>query len=193
MNVHETLEHNEHAGHAAEHGNKRAALIVAVLAACLALCEQQAKHAEIRVEDSAIGASDAWSQYQAKSIRQTLARDLSQLTLTLDAPQDPARVAKRTALIGQLQGDVTHYGADETSGKDAIAERAHGLEEKRDHAIHTVHSLDNAAAAFELGIVLATASVITSSVMLVRFAYVLGAAGLVFGILGLTVPQYVAF
>lgn len=193
MNVHEALEHNEHAGHAAEHGNKRAALIVAVLAAFLALCEQQGKHAEIRVEDSAIGATDAWDQYQAKSIRQTLARDLLALTATLDRPQDPALAGKRAALLSQLQGDVTRYGADEKNGKDAIAERARTLEQRRDHAIHTVHSLDNAAAAFELGIVLATASVITASLMLRRLAYLLGAAGVVLGVLGLVAPALVSF
>ncbi len=193
MEVNEALEQHERAGEAVEHGTRHAALLVAVLAACLALCEQQGKHAEIRVEDNAIGATDAWNQYQAKSIRQTLARDLLALAGSLDAPGDAALAGRRAALIGQLQGDVSRYGSDETSGKDAIAERAHGLEERRDHAIHTVHSLDNAAAAFELGIVLATASVITRSLMLRRFAYLLGAAGAVIGVLGLLAPQYVSF
>jgi len=62
MTTIQTLEHNEHAQHAAEHGGKRAALLIAVLAALLATGEVQAKHAEIFVdEDSAprrtVGAS----------------------------------------------------------------------------------------------------------------------------------------
>ena len=48
---------------------------------------------------------------------------------------------------------------------------------------------DNAAASLELGIVLATASVITTSKMLLRFAFVLGALGLVLGVLGAVAPS----
>ena len=69
MSTHEVLEQQEHAEHAAGHGNKRAALLIAVLAAGLAICEQQGKHAEIAVQENAILTADAWAQYQAKSIR----------------------------------------------------------------------------------------------------------------------------
>jgi hypothetical protein len=69
--MHETLEHHEHAEHIA-HGNdaheaaapyrrfnQMAALLVAVLAAGLAITEQGAKQAEIRVQQNAIAATDA--------------------------------------------------------------------------------------------------------------------------------------
>ena len=64
------LEHTEHAEHLAHgHGhsddpdgrrNQMAALLVAVLAVGLALSEQGAKHAEIRVQQDSILAADAW-------------------------------------------------------------------------------------------------------------------------------------
>jgi hypothetical protein len=88
------LEHQEHAHHVAEHGGKSAALLVAVLAAVLAVCEQQAKHADIKVDANAVLAADAWSQYQAKSTRQLLSLDLAATLAALDPPTDPAYAQK---------------------------------------------------------------------------------------------------
>ena len=193
MTTIETLEHNEHAQHAAEHGGKRAALLIAVLAALLALVEVQAKHAEIFVDEDSVAAADSWSQYQAKSIRQAVARDLQRLAMTLDVPSQPDRAAGRQALLKALREDQEHYEKDPKDGKQSIARRAHGFEEARDHALERAHAFDNAAAALELGIVLATASAITASAMLIRIALGLGAAGIVLGVLGVVVPGWASF
>ena len=187
------LEHHEHAGHAAEHGNKRAALLVAILAACLAVSEQGAKHAEIRVAENSISAADAWTQYQGKSIRQALAHDLADLGATLDAPRDAAGVAARKAMLDRLSQEQVHYERDAADGKQAIAQRAHGFELARDAAESRTHSYDNAAAALELGIVLTTVSVIASSELLLVAAVALGGIGLVLALLGLLAPAYGAF
>jgi hypothetical protein len=186
-------EHAEHAEHAAEHGNKGAALLIAVLAAALAICEQQSKRAEITVEDTAVLAADAWNEYQAKSVRSALAHDLERVVSTLDAPADTGRVAERTAIVKELQSDREHYDSDPKTGRDALARTARGYEVKRDHSLERTHVYDNAAAALELGIVLSTASVITSARMLLRFAFVMGAIGVVLGIFGAIAPELVVF
>jgi hypothetical protein len=193
MTTIQTLEHNEHAQHAAEHGGKRAALLIAVLAALLALVEVQAKHAEILVDEDSVAAADSWSQYQAKSIRQAVARDLERLTTTLDVPSQPDRAAARQELLKALQEDQERYEKDPKDGKQSIARRAHAFEEARDRTLERAHTFDNAAAALELGIVLATASAITASSMLIRIALGLGVAGIVLGVLGLTAPSLAAF
>jgi hypothetical protein len=189
----QSLEHHEHAGHAAEHGAKGAALLVAVLAALLALVEVQAKHAEILVEENSISAADSWSQYQAKSIRQAVARDISRLAATLDTPTQPDIAADRAKLLQALRDDQERYEKDPKDGKAAIASRAHALEAARDHTLERAHAFDNAAAALELGIVLATASAITASKMLIRLAMGLGVAGIVIGLLALWAPELAAF
>jgi hypothetical protein len=191
--MHQSLEHQEHAHHAAEHGNKRAALLVAVLAALLAIAEQQGKHAEIRVETNAIASADAWAQYQAKSTRETVAGDIARILPMLDSTTDPALAEKRAALTKQLGDESKAFDLDPKNGKRAIAVRARAFEEERGHALEQSHTFDNAAAAFELGIVLATASAITSSKMLIRIALTLGLVGLVLGVLGLTHPEFGAF
>jgi hypothetical protein len=183
----------EHATHAAAHGGKHAALLIAVLAAALAVSEQQGKKAEIAVQENSILAADAWSQYQAKSIRSTLAQDLERLAGTLDQPSQPDRLAARQDVRRQLQADRVHYETDAQDGKTAIAARAHAFETTRQEQLERTHTYDNAAAALELGIVLATASVVTLSRPLIRFACVLGVVGVVLGLLGAIAPSLGAF
>jgi uncharacterized protein DUF4337 len=187
------LEHHEHAEHASGHGNKRAALLVAILAACLAIAEQGSKHAEIRVSENSIAAADAWTQYQGKSIRQALAHDLAELGGTLAMPPGDAAAAVRKAVLDRLAQEQVHYDQDPGDGKQAIARRAHGFEEARDAAESRTHSYDNAAAAFELGIVLATVSVIATSDLLLLAGMGLGVVGLVLTLLGWLAPAYGSF
>jgi hypothetical protein len=191
--VNETLEHTEHAHHAAQHGNKGAALLIAALAAMLAIIEQQASHAEIRANINGIFAADAWSQYQGKSTRQTVAEDISQALDVLGSGTDPDATARRLALAKKLQDDGKRFASDPKDGKEAIVSRAHGFEEVRNHALEQAHCFDNAAASLQLGIVLATASVIANSPWLIRFALAMGAVGLVLGLLGLVKPELGAF
>lgn len=191
--MNEALEHHEHAEHAASSGNKKAALLIAILAALLAVTEQQAQHASIRVSADGIQAADAWAQYQGKSTRQTTAEDLSRLLQVLEPAGDPAVTEKRVALAKQFHDDAQRFDHDPRDGKKAIAGRAKTFEAARDHALEQSHSFDNAAAALQLGIVLATASVITGSTLLVRFGLAMGVLGLVLCVFGLVAPELGAF
>lgn len=191
--MHEALEHHEHAEHAAHGGSKRAALLVAVLAAVLAICEEGAKNAEIRAQENSIAATDAWSQYQAKSIRATISRDLAQLLVTLDPPRDAEAAGKRADIIKQLREDEAHYEHAPGDSKDAISVRARGFEAARDYALEQTHTFDKGVAAFELGIVLATASAITVSGPLFIGAVGVGLVGAALGLLGVFAPGLGAF
>lgn len=201
------LEHHEHAEHLAHHGhgdahghgaeeeshgvtaNQMAALLVAVLAACLAVTEQGAKHAEIRVQENSIFATDAWSQYQAKSTRGTFSKDMSDMIGVLGAAEQPI-LDRRKILLDRLKGDQDRFEKDPKDGKGAIAERAKVFEEERDHSLEQTHAYHNGAAAMELGIVLSTASAIIKSKLLIYMALGLGIAGAAFALLGLFAPEY---
>jgi len=183
----QSLEHGEHAEHAAHApGGTRAAILVAVLAAILAICEQRAKHAEIRLEEASIGATDSWAQYQAKSTRAIIARDLADL---FDAARPPGTAASESeaSVIKRLRDDASHY-ENGAGGKDEIAKHARALEAERDHLIDETHAYHNAAAALELGIVLSTASAITAAPALLALAGLVGAVGVVLGFLGYLAP-----
>jgi hypothetical protein len=185
----ETLEHHEHAAHAAEGGRKYTALAIALLAASLAFAEQGAQHADTTMSQDAIQATDLWAQYQAKSIRATASRQLADLAATMTTP-DPAA---RDALVVRLRADQTAFEKDPHTGKDAIAAQAKKLEEGRDAAHEKLEAFDNAAAALQLAIVLVTASVITGAALLVWAGGLLGAAGALVAIMGLIAPNLVAF
>ncbi|MDT7950141.1 MAG: DUF4337 family protein [Acetobacteraceae bacterium] len=197
----ESLERHEHAGHmahaAGEHGMSRGtqwtALLVAALAAGLALAEQGARHAEIRVQQRAIDATDTWAQYQAKSTRGTVARDIAALAAVIEVGSDPAAIARRDALVAKLKADAEGYDRDPENGREAIARRAHELEHSRDHATEQTHAYHNGSASYQLGIVLATASAIMRSRVLVILAATLGVAGTALSILGYAAPQWGAF
>ena len=189
----ESLEQHESATHAAEQGHLRAALVIAVLAAALAICEQQSKHAEMSVAQNSILAVDSWNQYQAKSIRAAIALDIARLEQTLDIPARPELASARSDALKQLAQDQAQYEKDPKDGKQAIADRAHGYEEAREFSLERSHTYDNASAALQLGIVLATASVITASKLLFRLSLFLGAAGLGLGVLGALAPGLGAF
>jgi hypothetical protein len=201
------LEHREHAEHLAhghaEHGdgaqsdakssshardNQMAALLVAVLAAGLAITEQGAKHAEIRVQENSIFATDAWAQYQAKSTRATLSKDLAGIIGVLSAA-DPETMGRRNELLVQLNQEQDRFENDPKDGKAAVAERARAFEEEREHSLAQTHSYHNGAAAMELGIVLSTASAIIRARPLILMALVIGIAGFVFALLGLLAPE----
>jgi hypothetical protein len=201
------LEHREHAEHLA-HGHvghaegtqddgksathardsQMAALLVAILAAGLAVTEQGAKHAEIRVQENSIFAADAWAQYQAKSTRATMSKDLAGIIGVLGT-SDPGTVDQRKALLIQLNQEQDRFENDPKDGKTAVAERAHAFEEEREHSLEQTHAYHNGAAAMELGIVLATASAIIRARPLILMALVIGMAGFVFALLGLVAPE----
>jgi hypothetical protein len=197
---HEHTEHIAHAGdgrdsHASDpvthdpYNSTMAALLVAVLAAGLAVTEQGAKHAEIRVTENSVFATDAWAQYQAKSTRGTFSKDLGDLLGVL-GPGDPAVIAQRQQLEDRLNQEQDGFEHDPKDGKAAIAARARAFEGIRDHSLEQAHAYDNGAASMELGIVLSTASAIIKSRLLICLALGLGVTGGILAILGFLAPEY---
>lgn len=200
-----SLEHHEHAEHMSGGGhgepgaadpraraNQMAALLVAVLAAGLAVTEQGAKHAEIRVAMNSIFATDAWAQYQAKSTRATFSRDFSDM-LTVLGTTEPDVAGLRTKISDKLRQDQERFESDPKDGKKAIAHRAQAFEEVRDKSLEETHAYHNGAAAMELGIVLSTASAIIKSRLLILMALGFGVAGAVVAVLGFVAPELGAF
>jgi hypothetical protein len=106
---------------------------------------------------------------------------------------DPNFAQQRDALSKRLESDAVALQNDPSDGKDAIAKRAHKFEDLREDALERSHTFDNAAASLELGIVLATASAITVSRLLIRLAVLLGVVGILLGVLGATYPSLGAF
>ena len=171
--AHESLETAEHAEHAA-HSNRKIALVIAILALFLSLSEMLGKSAQTEAIGANVEASNLWSFFQAKTVRQTMVRTATeQLKLTAEAASDPAT---RAAM-------ETHEGRKE------LAERAKEAEESRNTFLAKYHAYEIASAAFQIGIVLASAAVITEIIALAWLSGLLGAGGLAVMALGLFAPH----
>lgn len=192
------IEHEEH-GHGGgrgkpvgERGNKKIALLISVMALLLALAEMFGKSAQTEGISFNIKASDSWNFFQAKTIRQTTLRTAAQ-AVALEAATAPDQA--RAALLKQADdwmNTVARYESDpvEKDGRKELRAQAEAYEHQRDTQLARYHHYEFASAAYQIGIVLASAAVITGIMALVYAAMGLGVIGLAFVALGFFNPHY---
>ena len=192
--AHEHMEHAEHAEHAAG-WSKKIALLIAVLALFLSFSETLGKSAQTEALDANVKSSDTWAFYQAKDIRRTVLSAAADQTALLAAnTSDPTAKAALDKQIDAWRKTAARYESDPKTGegRKELALRAKAEEEDRDLAMAKYHHYELASAAFQVGIVLASATVITGMMALAWFAGALGVAGLALLALGLFAPHAVA-
>ena len=102
--------------------------------------------------------------------------------------------AARTALTKQIeawQKTAARYRSepDTGEGQDQLAERAKHAEHERDLAMAKYHHFEVASAAFQIGIVLASATIITGMIALAWASGLLALAGIGFTAIGLFAPH----
>ena len=190
---HENLEHAEHAEHAA-HSNKKIALLISVLALFLAFSETLGKSAQTSAITLNVTSNDLWAFFQAKTIRMTVLRTAAEETeIDLPAVADPALKAAKQKRIEDWKKTAARYDTEpETQeGRKELAERAKHAEATRETAMAKYHHFEIASAAFQIAIVLASATVITGIMALAWLAGGLGVLGLVFMAIGLLAPHAV--
>jgi Domain of unknown function (DUF4337) len=193
--VSEAIEKAEEGEHA-EFFNKRIALVIAILALFLSFSETLGKGAQNEATNLNIKASDLYAFFQAKTIRMTtLTTAAEELTVTAQAISDAAAKDVAQKQIDTWKKTAERYDSDEKSreGRKELVERAKDAEEERDIATAKYHHYELASAAFQIGIVLASAAVITGMVVLVWLGGLLGAIGVVLLALGLWAPHAVLF
>jgi Domain of unknown function (DUF4337) len=172
--------------------NKRVALLIAILALFLALSEMLGKSAQTEALGANVEASDLWAFYQARVIRITTLRTATDaLKVDLPAVNDPGVKEARQKLIEGWQKTVERYESDpeKHDGRKELEERAREAEGKRDSSLTQYHHYEFASAALQIGIVLASASIITSTMVLAWLGIALGVAGVVLMGLGVMAPQ----
>jgi hypothetical protein len=192
MSAHENLDHAEHAEHASHGGNKKIALLISVLALFLAFSETLGKSAQTSAITYNVTANDLWAFFQAKTIRMTVLNTASeQLQLETDRATDPDLKAKLAKTVDTWKKLVARYDDEPSSkeGRKQLSERAKEAEHKRELAMARYHHYEFASAVFQIGIVLASAEVITGMTALGWLSGLLGVAGLVFTGIGFWAPH----
>jgi hypothetical protein len=191
MSAHESMEQADHAKEAAGE-NRKIALLIAVIALCLALSETLGKGAQTESISKNVEASNFWAFFQAKSIRRTVVQTAAeQSRLGLGATGDDAARAAAQKQIDDWQKAAARYRSEPETGEgtEQLAERAKHAEEERELAEAKYHHFELASAAFQIGIVLASATIITGIVVLAWISGILALAGVAFTALGIFMPH----
>jgi hypothetical protein len=190
--AHEQMEHAEHAEHAA-HSNRRIALLIAVLALFLSFSETLGKSAQTEAISENVESANLWAFFQAKTVRMTLVRTAAEeMKVAAAGASEPAAKEAMEKQIEAWQKTAARYESEpETNeGRKELSARAKEAQEKRDLSLAKYHHYELASAAFQIGIVLASAAVITGAVALAWLSGALGVAGLGILALGLLDPQF---
>ena len=190
---HESLEQAEQAEHAG-HIDKKIALLIAVLALFLAFSETLGKSAQTAAISDNVEASNLWAFFQAKTIRMTTLRTAAEQTQVIaDSSTEPASKTAMAKAIDTWKKTAARYDdePDTNEGRKQLSARAQEAEHKRDLAMARYHHYEIASAAHQIGIVLASASVITGMIVLAWLAGALGIAGLFFTAIGFFAPHAV--
>jgi hypothetical protein len=191
MSAHESMEQADQAKEAS-HENRNIALLIAVIALCLALSETLGKGAQTESISKNVESSNLWAFFQAKSIRRTTVQTAAeQARLGLGTAGDDAAKAAIQKQIDDWQKTAQRYRSEPETheGTEQLAERAKVAEEERDLAEAKYHHYELASAAFQIGIVLASATIITGMIALAWVSGLLTLLGIAFTGLGLFMPH----
>ena len=191
MSAHESMEQADHAKEAASE-NRKIALLIAVIALCLALSETLGKGAQTESISKNVEASNLWAFFQAKTIRRTMVQTAAeQAKLGLGAGSDDAARAAAQKQIDDWQKTAARYRSEPETGEctEQLAERAKHAEEERDLATARYHHFELGSAAFQIAIVLASATIITGIVALAWISGILMLAGIVVAAFGQLQPH----
>ncbi len=157
--------------------DRKIALVIAILALLLSFSETLGKSAQTEAISANVKSSDTWAFFQAKDIRKTVVNAAADETTLLGATlTDPAAKAAIDKQVEAWRKTAARYESDPKTGegRKELAARAKEEEEERDLSLAKYHHYEIASAAFQIGIVLCSAAVITGIIALVWFAGLLG-------------------
>ena len=147
----------------------KAGWVITVIAALLAVNTYIGNGNSSKVLNNTIKANDTWSFYQAKSIKQTLA----------EQSYDDAIARGDKAKAEKLQAKIARYESDPATGegKKELMAKARALETERDQVRKSGPWMTFSGMAYQLGIVLLSASILAVSMPLFWGSIVVSAIG----------------
>ena len=167
---------------------------IVVIALCLAFSETLGKGAQTESISKNVAAANLWAFFQAKSIRRTVVQSAAETArLSFGTAGDDAAKAALAKQIDAWQKTAARYRSepDTGEGQDQLAARAKHAEHERDLAMAKYHHFELASAAFQIAIVLASATIITGMIALAWASGLLAMVGVAFTAIGVFAPHAV--
>ena len=146
----------------------KAGMVINVFALLLAVNAWYAGSLSSTVLNNTIKANDVYSFYQAKSIKQSLAEQ---------SLYDAQRIGDR-ARTADMIAKINRYENDPIEGKVALLSRAHKLEADRDLAKQRSPWIGYASTAYQMAIVLLSASILSVSMGLFWSSFLVAGIGI---------------
>jgi Domain of unknown function (DUF4337) len=153
----------------------KAGMVINVFALLLAVNVWYGGKLSSTVLNNTIKASDTYSFYQAKSIKQGLAE---QSLYDAQKASDKARVAEMLAKIDK-------YENEPKEGKKALLAKANALEAERDEAKTRSPWIGYASTAYQMAIVILSASILAVSMALFWSSFLVAGLGVLLSLNGL--------
>jgi hypothetical protein len=151
------------------------AAVLAVLAAVGSLLSGHAANQAILAQSKA---TDQWAYYQSKSTKSHIYEVAGELVKALTGEQGNLHV---DPALKRFRAQTDRYERE----KEEVRHQAESLEEESRHEFHKHHRFALGVAMFQVGIVLASVSILVPFRFLLVLSLVAGAAGLVCVLLGL--------
>ncbi len=169
--------HQEQTGHAhrSERRMRRSAVTAAILAVLAAFASLLSGHAANGAILKQIDTADKWAEFQAKSIKQQIYESNREILRALTAAGGrDAQVAE--AALKKLDAEAERYRHE----KEPLQHDARELQAESKHEFQQHRSYAFGIACFQVGIVLASVSIMVRQRLLWVLSLVGGAAGIVF-------------
>jgi Domain of unknown function (DUF4337) len=171
---------------------KGLALIFAVMALFFAMSEGLSRGAQTIVDQANINASDLRTFYQAQSTNRALAGTMIRIVETdVQTAATPAIREAKEKLLADLRQSYDRYESapDTMEGRRELVARAREAEHDRALATSKLRDYQLASSAFQTGMWLAFAGIITGMTALGFMSCGIGVVGLMLMALGLFAPQ----
>ena len=157
--------------------NKRVALLIALLALCLAISDLGGGNADNDAVELNVQSANLWAFYQAKTIRRTstlLAAEEMETRLPDATPAARAVMEKRMA---DWRRNAERYETEPETGEGRRELSARAIEATKQRDVQKARgdAFDISSALLQISIVLASAAIITGAMMLAFLGGALGA------------------
>jgi hypothetical protein len=172
--------------------DKNVAIYISVLAVLLAIAATGSNDAMKNAQQSGFQVNDQYAFYQAKTIRQSQIRIASdQLQIKLEEASKPDAMPEAARKLvetdkADYDKEVARLETNGRNGKKELLAKAESCENERNIALAQHPFYDYSMALLQIAIVLASASIVMGTAMLLYASGTIGAIGILFFLNGYT-------